>query len=147
MQDSARTHVRLPHGVRDYLPEAAARRRAIADALRGEFQRWGYRAIVTPAFEYEAVLRRGLGPGGEAEVGRAALDGIDGALHEQLRIAIGRKDVEEVGRLAADLPAARRRLLEALPSLYGGAEVIERARTFWKKEGPGNGPASVFRAL
>jgi ATP phosphoribosyltransferase regulatory subunit len=239
MQDLTRSPVRLPHGVRDYLPEATERRRAITDALRGEFARWGYRGIVTPAFEYEAVLRRGLGPGveavrfvepatgevvalrpditpqvarlaatrllaepgptrlsyegavvrlsssaggarelyqagvelldapspagdaevialaaaalsaaglerftldlGEAQVARAALAGLDGAAHEELRLAIGRKDVEEVARLgrAANLPAARRRLLEALPSLYGGAEAIDRARTFWSRDTPG----------
>lgn len=62
--------MRLPHGVRDYLPEAAARRRGIAEAVLGECERWGYRRIVTPAFEYEAVLARGLGPGVQAQAVR-----------------------------------------------------------------------------
>ena len=221
---------RLPHGVRDYLPEAAARRRAVAEQLLGEFARWGYRRIVTPGFEYEAVLGRGLGPGaravrfvepatgevvalrpditpqvarlvatrlasepgpirlayeggvvrlvgprndarelfqagvelidapspagdveaialaaaalaatglerftidlGEASVARAALAGLPPETGEALRLAIAQKDVDGVARLGreAGLPAARRKLLEALPSLYGGAEVIERAK-------------------
>ena len=220
--------VRLPHGVRDYLPEAAAERRRIAESLLGEFERWGYRRIVTPAFEYEAVLARGLGPEaqaqavrfvepgtgevvmlrpditpqisrlvatrladepgpirlayegavvrlseggqrevfqagvelidapaptgdvevialaaaalagvgiarytldlGEASIARAALDGL-GPEAAALREAIARKHVDEVvvQARALGLPAWRRRLVEALPSLYGGPEVIDRA--------------------
>ncbi|HKA90882.1 MAG TPA: ATP phosphoribosyltransferase regulatory subunit [Haliangiales bacterium] len=53
--------IRLPAGVRDFLPRAAARRRAIAEALLGELERWGYDRIITPAFEYADVLARGLG--------------------------------------------------------------------------------------
>jgi ATP phosphoribosyltransferase regulatory subunit len=58
--------IRLPAGVRDFLPPAAARRRAIAEALLGEFERWGYDRIITPAFEYLDVLARGLGDGARA---------------------------------------------------------------------------------
>jgi ATP phosphoribosyltransferase regulatory subunit len=227
--------VRLPRGVRDYLPEAAARRRDIAEAVLAEAERWGYRRIITPAFEYEAVLSRGLGaraqaqavrfvepgtgevvmlrpditpqvarlvatrlgdePGplrlayegavvrlahggqrelfqagvelidphapspeascdvelialaaaalkacgvsefvldlGSAPVAQAALDGLAGPAGEALRSAIARKDQDEVERLtrALALPPWRARLLAALPSLYGGAEVIERAQS------------------
>src|SRR4051812_22801455 len=65
-----RRPVRLPHGVRDYLPQAAARRRGISESLLATFERWGYRRIVTPAFEYEAVLARGLGPTAQAQAVR-----------------------------------------------------------------------------
>jgi ATP phosphoribosyltransferase regulatory subunit len=58
--------IRLPLGVRDFLPRAAARRRALAEALLGELERWGYERIITPAFEYADVLERGLGEGGRA---------------------------------------------------------------------------------
>ena len=51
---------RLPVGVRDFLPRAAARRRAIASALVELFEVWGYERIITPAFEYQQVLSRGL---------------------------------------------------------------------------------------
>jgi ATP phosphoribosyltransferase regulatory subunit len=47
--------------VRDYLPGAAARRRGIAATVASEIERWGYRAIITPLYEYDAVLSRGLG--------------------------------------------------------------------------------------
>ncbi|MSP60510.1 MAG: ATP phosphoribosyltransferase regulatory subunit [Myxococcales bacterium] len=225
---SVTTQVRLPHGVRDYLPAAAAHRRAIAEGLLHTFEAWGYRRIITPAFEYEAVLALGLGavaqaqavkfveplsgeivalrpditpqvarlvatrlkgePGpirlcyegsvvrmgggaapqrelfqagvelvdapspagdvevialaasalaaagvseftldlGDVSVVRAALAGID---DPALREAVGRKDAEAVARAAhaLGLPRERRRLLEALPSLYGGPEAIDRA--------------------
>ncbi|HEX2571348.1 MAG TPA: ATP phosphoribosyltransferase regulatory subunit [Polyangia bacterium] len=229
--------VRLPYGVRDYLPAAAARRRGIAEGLLGEFERWGYRRIITPMFEYEAVLGRGLGratraqavrfveptsgevvalrpditpqvarlvatrlasepgplrlayegsvvrlggsalggsaegqrelfqagvelvdmpaPAGDVEVialagaaleaaglrrytidlaeisvVRAALGGIAGAALGPLERAVAKKDVEEVERQARglDLEPGRRRLLAALPSLYGGPEVLDRAQ-------------------
>lgn len=53
--------IRLPAGVRDYLPRAAARRRAIIERLLGAFEAWGYARIIAPAFEYADVLERGLG--------------------------------------------------------------------------------------
>ena len=53
--------IRLPTGVRDFLPRAAARRRALAEAVLAVFERWGYARIITPAFECADVLERGLG--------------------------------------------------------------------------------------
>jgi ATP phosphoribosyltransferase regulatory subunit len=53
--------IRLPHGVRDFLPRAAARRRSIATRLLLEFEAWGYRPVITPLFECADVLERGLG--------------------------------------------------------------------------------------
>ena len=51
--------ISLPIGVRDFLPRAAARRRAIVGALMAAFERWGYARVVTPSFEYEEVFERG----------------------------------------------------------------------------------------
>jgi ATP phosphoribosyltransferase regulatory subunit len=53
--------IRLPSGVRDLLPRAAARRRALADRVMAVFEAWGYARIVTPVFECADVLERGLG--------------------------------------------------------------------------------------
>jgi ATP phosphoribosyltransferase regulatory subunit len=53
----------LPSGVKDHLPEAERRLRAVESALRAEFARCGYRAISTPMYEYLNVLERGLGRG------------------------------------------------------------------------------------
>ncbi|MBZ0234832.1 MAG: ATP phosphoribosyltransferase regulatory subunit, partial [Deltaproteobacteria bacterium] len=53
--------VRLPAGVRDFLPRAAARRRAICERVLGELEAWGYTRLVTPVFECADVLERGLG--------------------------------------------------------------------------------------
>jgi ATP phosphoribosyltransferase regulatory subunit len=53
--------IRLPSGVRDLLPRAAARRRALAERVMSVFESWGYARIVTPVFECADVLERGLG--------------------------------------------------------------------------------------
>jgi ATP phosphoribosyltransferase regulatory subunit len=87
--------IRLPVGVRDFLPRAAARRNAIADALCGEFARWGYDRIITPAFEYLDVLARGLG--GDARA--AALRFVEPATGEVVAL---RTDITpQVARIAA----------------------------------------------
>lgn len=58
--------IRLPAGVRDFLPRAAARRRALADRVMSVFEAWGYARIITPVFECADVLERGLGPAARA---------------------------------------------------------------------------------
>lgn len=220
----------LPPGVRDYLPVAAARRRGLAASAGAEIERWGYRGIITPLYEYADVLARGMGgtvhamrfvepasgevvalrpdltpqvarlvatrmhdepgpvrlyyqgsvvrldggrreifqvgvelidapqPGGDLEVvalAEATLTalGIDGytvdlghaaiaraALHElglddeamaALQLALMRKDGAAVAQLAtlARVSESRKQLLRALPSLYGGPDVLGRARS------------------
>jgi ATP phosphoribosyltransferase regulatory subunit len=52
-------HTQLPKGVRIYLPDEAARKRHVEGRLFSVFRRWGYREIVTPAFEYADVLATG----------------------------------------------------------------------------------------
>jgi ATP phosphoribosyltransferase regulatory subunit len=49
----------LPRGARIYLPDEAARKRHVEQRLLGVFARWGYREIVTPAFEFFDVLALG----------------------------------------------------------------------------------------
>src|SRR5262249_13946482 len=78
--------LRLPTGMRDFAPRAAASRRRIAETLLAVFERWGFARVITPAFEYEEVLARGLGdatpfrgaglgPGGGAAAGTRAAGG------------------------------------------------------------------------
>ena len=54
-----RLSTQLPKGARIYLPEEAARKRHVESSLLGIFERWGYREIVTPTFEYLDVLSTG----------------------------------------------------------------------------------------
>src|SRR5438093_22930 len=54
-----RIPTQLPKGARIYLPDEAARKRHVESALLGIFERWGYREIVTPTFEYLDVLSTG----------------------------------------------------------------------------------------
>lgn len=58
--------IRLPSGVRDFLPRAAARRRSLAEKVLEVFEAWGYARIITPVFECADVLERGLGAGARA---------------------------------------------------------------------------------
>jgi ATP phosphoribosyltransferase regulatory subunit len=58
--------LRLPTGMRDFAPRAAASRRRIAETLLGVFERWGFARVITPAFEYEDVLALGMGMAGRA---------------------------------------------------------------------------------
>jgi len=53
----------VPEGMRDLLPEEAGRRARLADALRDEFRRWGYREVVTPTLEFLETLLQGAGAG------------------------------------------------------------------------------------
>jgi ATP phosphoribosyltransferase regulatory subunit len=48
----------IPSGTRDVLPDETREVRAITDALRGVFERYGYGELYTPALEYESVLAR-----------------------------------------------------------------------------------------
>jgi ATP phosphoribosyltransferase regulatory subunit len=221
--------VRLPPGVRDYLPVAAARRRGLAATAATEIERWGYRGIITPLYEYADVLARGMGqavqamrfvepasgevvalrpdltpqvarlvatrmhdepgpvrlyyqgsvvrldggrreifqvgvelidapqPGGDLEVValaeavlgalgigdrtvdlghaafvRHALDGLGLGDDDMatLHLALQRRDAAAVADVAdrAQVTVARRKLLVALPTLYGGVDVLPRAR-------------------
>jgi len=58
----------LPEGLRDLLPERAARRRAVARTVLGAFERYGYAGVVPPAFERESVVARGVGGAARREL-------------------------------------------------------------------------------
>jgi ATP phosphoribosyltransferase regulatory subunit len=49
----------LPKGAKIYLPDEAARKRAVEERLLEVFRRWGYREVVTSAYEYFDVLAHG----------------------------------------------------------------------------------------
>ncbi len=49
----------LPKGAKIYLPDEAARKRAVEARLSEVFHRWGYREVVTSAYEYFDVLSHG----------------------------------------------------------------------------------------
>ena len=49
----------LPKGAKIYLPDEAARKRAVEERLFDVFRRWGYREVVTSAYEYFDVLAHG----------------------------------------------------------------------------------------
>jgi ATP phosphoribosyltransferase regulatory subunit len=53
--------VRLPAGVRDWLPHELARKRDVESVIRAVFGRWAYEEVQTPTFERFDVLEKGLG--------------------------------------------------------------------------------------
>ena len=128
VSDEVSLATRLPVGVRDFLPRAAARRRAIAEALLAEFERWGYERLITPAFEYADVLERGLGKDSR----QAALRFVEPATGEVVAL---RPDITpQVARVAAtrlaDVAGALRlcyegSVLRLLPGARGQRELIQ----------------------
>lgn len=58
--------LRLPTGMRDHAPRAAAARLRVIETLLAEFDRAGFARVITPAFEYEEVLALGLGAAARA---------------------------------------------------------------------------------
>jgi ATP phosphoribosyltransferase regulatory subunit len=53
--------MKLPAGVRDWLPHELARKREIEQQMRAVFGRWAYEEVRSPMFERFDVLERGLG--------------------------------------------------------------------------------------
>src|SRR5512132_4706691 len=49
----------LPKGAKIYLPDEAAQKRRVEVELLGTFRKWGYRDIVTSAYEYFDVVSQG----------------------------------------------------------------------------------------
>ncbi|MGH7321649.1 MAG: ATP phosphoribosyltransferase regulatory subunit, partial [Candidatus Rokuibacteriota bacterium] len=52
-------HSQLPTGVKTYLPDEAARLRALLEQLMGVFRLWGFREVMTPTYEFFDVLALG----------------------------------------------------------------------------------------
>lgn len=53
--------MRLPAGVRDWLPQEFAYKREIEETIRRVFRTWSYAEMLTPTFENYESLERGLG--------------------------------------------------------------------------------------
>ena len=131
--------IRLPTGVRDFLPRAARRRRAIAERLLETFESWGYQRIITPLFECADVLERGLGD----DARTAAIRFIEPASGEVVAL---RPDITpQVARIAAtrmsDLGGPVRLCYEgAVARMASGArgqrEVLQAGVEFLDAAGP-----------
>jgi len=57
--DRRAQQTQLPKGAKLYLPDEAAQKRVVEERLLGVFRRWGYREVVTPAYEYFDVIAQG----------------------------------------------------------------------------------------
>jgi ATP phosphoribosyltransferase regulatory subunit len=85
----------LPRGARIYLPGEAAGKRAVEERLLDVFRRWGYREVVTSAYEYFDVLALGT----DQEVQERMFRMVD---RESGRLLALRADVTpQIGRIVA----------------------------------------------
>ena len=53
--------MRIPSGVRDWLPQEFAFKREVEERIREVFRSWSYSEVSTPTFELHEALERGLG--------------------------------------------------------------------------------------
>jgi ATP phosphoribosyltransferase regulatory subunit len=119
MTEPVRSAVRLPPGVRDFLPRAAARRRGIAEKLLAEFEAWGYARIITPMFECADVLERGLGQ----DARQAAIRFVEPGTGEVVAL---RPDITpQVARMAATRLADRAAGRRGAPNSPESSEALE----------------------
>lgn len=80
-----------PRGFRDVLFEEAAERRAVTDAVMGTFERYGFRAVETPALEEYSTLEAAAGASLEGTAFRMVdLDGSLLALRPEMTLPIAR---------------------------------------------------------
>ncbi len=155
----------VPPGTRDLLPADAERRGALAQTLRAEFARWGYRDVLTPTLEYLETIVRGAGPGVQDQLFKIVdSSGTLLALRPEMTVPIARvaatRLAQEAGavRLAyvADVfrgqEAGQGRLREFTQAgvellgegtLDGDAEVIALAATTLRRAGVPNAVVNV----
>ncbi len=58
----------IPKGVRVFTPEETAQRRTVEGKLLSVFQRWGFREIITPTFEYLEVFEQPMGADADDQI-------------------------------------------------------------------------------
>ena len=117
--------------------------RPVGPAARRELLQFGAEIFGHPGLEADLEVQQlalegvaASGAGGlvvdlaDARILRGVLAGaaLDAAGLEQVAHALAAKDVPRVQALAAGLPAGAARGLEAMLELYGGPEVLQRAR-------------------
>ncbi|MDX2088599.1 MAG: ATP phosphoribosyltransferase regulatory subunit [Kofleriaceae bacterium] len=126
--------IRLPSGVRDFLPRAAARRRALAAGVMEVFEAWGYARIITPVFEVADVLERGLGHDARAsairfvEPGTGEIVALRPDITPQIARVVATRLAEVEGPIRLCYEGAVTRLAGAMGQreiLQAGIELVE----------------------
>jgi ATP phosphoribosyltransferase regulatory subunit len=119
--------IRLPSGVRDFLPRATARRRDLAEKVMAEFEAWGYARVITPMFECADVLERGLGEDAKAAAIRFVEPGTGEIV--ALRPDITPQIARMVATRMADIPGPIRLCYEGsvtrLAGDHGQREILQ----------------------
>ncbi|BCJ87932.1 ATP phosphoribosyltransferase regulatory subunit [Effusibacillus dendaii] len=87
--------IEKPQGVTDFLPDTAANKRQIEREIAKHFERWGYREIITPTFEYMDTFQLGI---------RGAEDRVFKFVDRSGRMLVLRPDMTApIARVAASL--------------------------------------------
>ncbi len=137
--------IRLPSGVRDFLPRAAARRRALAARVLDVFEAWGYARIVTPVFEVADVLERGLGHDGRAQAIRFVEPGTGEivALRPDITPQIARVVATRLSELEGPLRLSYEGAVTRLAGERGQREILQAGVELVELGAPG-GDAEVL---
>lgn len=119
--------IRLPSGVRDFLPRAAARRRALAGRVLEVFEAWGYARIVTPVFEVADVLERGLGGDARAQAIRFVEPGTGEivALRPDITPQIARVVATRLGEIEGPIRLCYEGAVTRLAGERGQREILQ----------------------
>ncbi len=119
--------IRLPSGVRDFLPRAAARRRALAEKVMEVFEAWGYARLITPIFEHAEVLERGLGAGAKAAAIRFVEPGTGEivALRPDITPQVARVVATRMQEVAGPIRLAYEGAVMRLAELGGQREILQ----------------------
>jgi len=123
--------IRLPSGVRDFLPRAAARRLSLAARLGKVFEAWGYARIITPVFECADVLERGLGGDARAaairfvEPGTGEVVALRPDITAQVARLVATRLAEHEGTVRLCYEGAVYRLSGRLADAMGQREILQ----------------------
>lgn len=141
--------IRLPSGVRDFLPRAAARRLSLAARLGRVFEAWGYARIITPVFECADVLERGLGGDARAaairfvEPGTGEVVALRPDITAQVARLVATRLAEHEGPVRLCYEGAVYRLSGRLADEVGQREIIQAGVELIDMPGPA-GDAEVL---
>lgn len=119
--------IRLPSGVRDFLPRAAARRRDLAEKVMSVFELWGYARLITPMFECADVLERGMGEGAKAAAIRFVEPGTGEivALRPDITPQIARVVATRMAEVAGPIRLCYEGAVTRLAGDHGQREILQ----------------------
>ena len=110
--------LKIPYGMRDFLPDEAKEKRLIENKIAELFSKWGYKEVVTPTMEYLDTLMFGANRADESRL-------IKFVAKDNRTIALRHEMTTPIARLAAmrfkDSPLPLK--LSYISGVYRNAEI------------------------